>query len=334
MRHFSIKAIYVMVVALVTQFSASAQVINQNISTSDFKACKEYLQAHPADTIVNKISDITINGIDGEICQKVFRRGEDYVRVIDTLLVKEVVVKKDVINQSAVERIDEASRDSRYVRMHYNIAEGYDLIAYESADAREYRHFMDGDTLDAGAGVIAVKGARKYGWSGRVHAGYSVAEDVNGPLLGAGVMYDRRYWGVYLNGEVGKSKYSSNAVNAGEDYWVFRTESSIMVQPFKFDHYNQNRLWLFGGIGFESFETDSPVGENGYLRSKGNYLYGTAGLDFEHRFFATGNSVGVRLQWRNTKAIVQNADYEHFGQFGASVYFKFGVNRNRFDYTK
>jgi hypothetical protein len=192
---------------------------------------------------------------------------------------------------------------------------------------------------DPDAGKVVLRSADKYGWGVNFYAGYQLAENVNSPVVGAGLEYNRSWWAVGLQGEVGKSKYTHNAVNAGKDYWSFRAESWAAVQPFKFDAYNQNRLFFFGGIGFESYETDSKettddAGNKVSFRSWGNYMYPTAGVRFEHRFFSTGNSLYLTAQWRRLSGIIQNSSSERYNALMLSVGFNFGVFRNKVGMSK
>lgn len=120
----------------------------------------------------------------------------------------------------------------------------------------------------------------------------------------------------------------------GQKYWNYRTEATLGLQPFKFDRWNQNRLFLVGGIGFEFYKTDSKEiitddGEKLSFRSWGNSLYPTAGIRFEHRFFATGNTLFVNAQWRGLTSVIQNSDSESYNAFVVTVGFNFGVARDK-----
>ena len=325
------KSIIMMMVVLVAAVSASAQNLVNGINTHDANACGQYLVKNPKDTLI-EVSKIDRAGMRGEVSRKVYLKAGTTLGVRnDTVWFKTVEVARP--NPAVVQKLDTVSVKSRVIE---KLADGEkrDVLYAYSADAKLLRDSRNGDSSDADAGKVVQKAANKYGWSMSAGAGYSYADGVQGPVFDLGVSYDRRWWGIYLNGEMGKSRLSSSAVNARDDFWVFRAESALMLRPFQLDRYDQNRLFILGGIGFENFETDSMPyeledGTTGYLASHGNYLYGTAGLAFEHRFFATGNCLGARIQWRNTRAVVQNSSDELFGSVALSVYFKFGFFRNK-----
>lgn len=331
MKNNFFKSIIIMVVVFVAAASANAQRVVNGINTRDAQKCGEYLVSNPKDTVV-EVSIVNRDGMRGEVSRKVYLKGATTLGVKnDTVWTRTVEVLRP--SSALVQKLDSISVESRVVE---KTAEGLarDVLYAYSEDAKNLRDSLNGDSSDADAGKVVLKAANKYGWSVAAHAGYSFANGVQGPIAGVGLSFDRRWWGLYLNGEVGKSRLSSNAVMAGDDYWVFRAESALMLRPFQLDALDQNRLFLLAGVGFENFKTDSMPyeledGTTGYLSSHGNYLYATAGVAFEHRFFATGNSLGARIQWRNTRATVQNSSDENFGSVALSVYFKFGFFRNK-----
>jgi len=326
------KIIFIMVITMIAFASESvnAQSVVTVINTRDAQACGEYLVKNPQDTIVNE-SNINKDGMRGVVKRSVYMQNNRLVAWNDTVFLR--AETRETVNSDLVKDVDRKSTESRFVE-ELSKGQPRDIIFANSSDVKAYRDGKNGDTSDKDAGKVVLKAANKYGWSVAAHAGYSFANGVSGPIAGAGVSYDRRWWGLYLNGEAGKSKYSSNAVSAGKDYWIFRAESALMLRPFQLDEYDQNRLFVLGGVGFEHYKTDSQPyqtvdGKYGYLASTGNYLYATFGAAFEHRFFATGNVIGARLQWRNTRAAVQNNGDENFGSIALSLYFKFGFYRNK-----
>ena len=323
-----LKSIIVMMIVFLAG-NVNAQKRVNGIDTRNAEKCNEYLVNNPKDTIV-EVFNINRDGMRGEVSRNVYLNASVLTARNDTVWFKTVEIERP--SSALVQKYDTVSINSRF---REKVAEGLprDVIYANSVDAKTYRDGLNGDNSDADAGKAVLKAANKYGWSVSGGAGYSFADGVQGPIFDLGVAFDRRYWGIYLNGELGKSKLSSNAVKAGNDYWVFRAESALMIRPFQLDAYDQNRLFLLAGVGFENFKTDSMPyeledGTTGYLSSHGNYLYATAGVAFEHRFFATGNCLGARLQWRNTRAVVQNSGDENFGSIALSLYFKFGFFRN------
>ncbi len=302
---------------------ADAQQVNTTINSHDLNACAQYLAQNLTDTVKN----ITV--VNGDtITRRVFAEGRTLKIKNDTVRYK----KESVVSESVL-KADTLSVKSR-VQKKVRDGQDQDVKGVFNKELKAYRDSINGDNSDVDAGYIPTKVANKYGASVEAHVGYSYAEGVHGPVGGVAVSYERKWWGAMLLGEVGNSKYSSNAINAGDSYLTYRTEGLLMFRPFQLDWLDQNRLFFFGGAGFEYYRTDSkPVlvgdSEVDYLASGGNYLYGTAGVAYEYRFFGTGNTLGVRAQWRNTRATVQNSSDENFGSLAMSLYFKFGIHRNK-----
>lgn len=328
-----VKSIIAMMVVFMANSVNAQNVVTGFDTYSNLQECGEYLINHPNDTIL-EMSVLNRDGMRGEITRRVYVKSGTNIGIRnDTVWYKTVVIERP--DPEIVQKLDSLSEESQFIENLYRskgIARDYRY--YDSPDAKAYRDSLNGDRSNPYAGKIIDVGRNKYGWNFGVHFGWSYASGVQGPIAGLGVSYDQRWWGLYVNGEIGKSKLSSNAVMAGDDYWVLRAESALKFRPIQLDDRDQNRLFLLAGVGFENFKTDSMPyeledGTTGYLSSHGNYLYATAGVAFEHRFFATGNSIGARLQWRNTRATVQNSSDENFGSIALSIYWNFGVFRNK-----
>lgn len=330
--NFFFKAVLVIVLAMVTEVSMAQRVVN-GINTRDAKACMEYLVKNQKDTIASVSS--FIKGQDTCVVRRVvfLSATNKLMARQDTTIYRTTVEEKAVINPTTAAALEETSVDTRFTE------------AVVGRDSKRDTYYAICDSVkgvsedDPDAGKVVLRSADKYGWGVNFYAGYQLAENVNSPVVGAGLEYNRSWWAVGLQGEVGKSKYTHNAVNAGKDYWSFRAESWAAVQPFKFDAYNQNRLFFFGGIGFESYETDSKettddAGNKVSFRSWGNYMYPTAGVRFEHRFFSTGNSLYLTAQWRRLSGIIQNSSSERYNALMLSVGFNFGVFRNKVGMSK
>lgn len=336
-------------VAFFAVFTASAQNIVTNISTSDFSACKKYLDVHPTDTIrsvetieapENKVIEGgNIVAGDTVVCTtSVFKRSDGKIAQHKAYVKKVVEVGEPRIATDFAKAavIDRKAEESQFT---YNLTKNRkenrkDVIGYKSDDVREIYNNDRGN-----AGVVVKKAADKDGWSVEAQVSYQVAEGCNTVGGSAGVAYTGSWWQVYVNGGVTRSMYTENADHAGQDYWAYKAESGLLVQPFKFDRYDQNRLFIGGGCGWEHYVTDSRewTGENGELydlSSEGNYLYLHGDLKFEHRFFATGNSVYAKLQLRQKKFIYQNADTKCKLALEFAVGMNLGFFRNRINNTK
>lgn len=326
MRHFFLKSIIFMVMVAFVAMSANAQRVVNGISTSDAKACWNYLVENQKDTIASVVSAYS-NGQDSIVVRRsVYLAGEKLMARQDTLVYHPTVKTVTVVNKEKAENLYKASVETRFAEKAYDDASRDTYYAV----ADSVKGVSEGD-IDAGK--IVLRSANKYGWGINIYAGWQFAENVNSPIIGAGLEYSRSWWAGVLNAEAGYSKYTHNAVNAGEKYWSFRTEALAALQPFRFDAYNQNRLFLFGGVGFEWYSTESkPVideaGNEYEFKSWGNFMYPTAGIRFEHRFFSTGNSLFVSAQWRQLSGVIQNISNERYNALMLSVGLNFGFFRN------
>ena len=323
-RNFFKSIIFMMMVSFVAM-SANAQRVVNGFNTRDAKACLEYLVNNKKDTIAS-VSTYKAGKDSIVVRRSVFLAGEKLIARQDTLVFTPVVKTVRVVNKEKSEQLYEASVNTRFAEKAFDDAarDTYYAVADSVAGVSEG---------DINAGKVVLRSANKYGWGVNLYGGWQFAENVNSPIIGAGLEYSRSWWAAMLSGEAGYSKYTSNAVNAGDKYWSFRTEALAALQPFKFDAYNQNRLFLFGGIGFEWYSTESKpytdeVGNEYMFKSWGNFLYPTAGIRFEHRFFSTGNSLFISAQWRQLSGVIQNASTERYNALMLSVGFNFGFFRN------
>ena len=313
-----------MMVAFVAM-SANAQEVVNGINTRDAKACMEYLVNNKKDTIASV--SICKAGKDSIVVRRlVFLAGERLMARQDTTIYRPTVKTVTVVNKDKAEDLYKASVETRFAEKAFDDAARDTYYAYSDS--------VDGVSAgDINAGKVVLRSANKYGWGVNLYAGWQFAEHVNSPVIGAGLEYSRSWWAAMLSGEAGYSKYTHNAVNAGDKYWSFRTEALAALQPFRFDAYNQNRLFLFGGLGFEWYSTESKpftdeAGNEYMFKSWGNFLYPTAGIRFEHRFFSTGNSLFISAQWRQLSGVIQNASTERYNALMLSVGFNFGFFRN------
>ena len=320
-----LKSIIFMVMVSFAAIAVNAQRLVTGINTRDAKACMSYLVKNSKDTIAS-VSTF-VKGQDSVVVRRsVYLSGEKLIARQDTLVYHPTVKTVTVVNKDKSEDLYKASVNTRFAEKAYD-------------DAARDTYYAVADSVagvsagDINAGKVVLRSANKYGWGVNLYAGWQMAENVNSPIIGAGLEYSRSWWAAMLSGEAGYSKYTSNAVTAGDKYWSFRTEALAALQPFKFDAYNQNRLFLFGGIGFEWYSTESKpytdeVGNEYMFKSWGNFLYPTAGIRFEHRFFSTGNSLFISAQWRQLSGVIQNASTERYNALMLSVGFNFGFFRN------
>ncbi len=324
-------------VVMIAAFGVNNAVAQKSIvgDTNNASACWAHLKNASTDTIVSRSTDPQGN----TIVRKVFL--QDGVVSSTALTGKTTVIKhreevREVVDSAAV-----AALDSAAVRLntHLMLSDAtavngftHDIYFVNSEDAREYR-LSKGDSTFVNAGKIPVRWAKKYGFHVMGTVGWGGNSSVNGFVGGIGVRYDRRWWRVDLEGQVAKSKLSSAAEHAGDAYWVYRTQATVGFRPFQLDRDDVNRLFIYGGLGFEFYKTDSKVYEDGtYYRSWGNYLYGVAGLAWQHRFFATGQSIEFGVEYHTSGAVRQNDSFENSGTFVGKITYTFNVFPNKTNY--
>ena len=335
MKNFFEKAIIIMMVAFSYQV-ANAQSVVTNISTNDFQSCKAYLAEHPLDTIKNKLAEpeFMVAESDGEIAGQRIQKGDTLVLegysvfVIDGKVAKRkdyrkvVRVEGETLSVVDFEPTDALDRKAVETRFEYDITDGH---------RRDVRGYQLSTAVNSPDGKVIAKAADKDGWAVQAEASYQLADHCTAFSGRAGLSYTGKWWMVDLMGGATRTFFSENATedNAMTKYWAFGSEAGLWVQPFKLDWADCNRLYFGGGVGWEWYQTDSRETEAGFLQSEGNYIYPHAGVQFEHRFFATGNSLYVKAQWRQKKLVIQNEDMEVSNAVNISLGYRFGFLRNK-----
>jgi hypothetical protein len=185
------------------------------------------------------------------------------------------------------------------------------------------------------AGTKTLKAANKYGWGVNIYGGYEYYKSMNAPVFGAGVEFTQPMWMISLSGEGGWSEYTENAVNSGKKYMNYRTSLLGGFQPFKFDSFDQNRLFLVGGLKFKWYQTDSPEVEGEtFINSWGSYLTPVFGVKYEHRMFATGNAWWLELTTEQNRGIILNSGDDTEWGVSLKVGFNFGIGRKKINNQK
>lgn len=176
---------------------------------------------------------------------------------------------------------------------------------------------------------VELQSRNRYGWSLTPFAGYQFSKNLNSPTLGAALEFSQRWGFLSAQAEYGKSKFSEFSQNPGKEYGTFRTEFRVGWKPFKIDQFDTHRVSLTAGFGFEYYGTDSPAHDGGFIRSWGNVLYPTAGIQYENRGFNRGHSWAILLQWRALNSVVQNDDLKTKHAFVATVRLPIHLFRNK-----
>jgi hypothetical protein len=310
MKKAIVKSIIFMMVAFSYQV-ANAQSVVTNISTNDFQSCKAYLAEHPLDTIKNKLAEpvLMVVSEDGEIAGQRIQKGDTLsvlgyaVFLSDGKVVRQRNYGKTItlkgneqhtINTEMVEALDRKAVETRF---EYNITDGR---------RRDVRGYQLSHAIDSPDGKVIKKAADKDGWGAQAEATYQLASGLNAFGAKGGLSYTAPWWQVDVMAGVTRTSYSANAERAGKKYNAFNSEVGLWFQPVRVDKYNQVRFWIGGGGGWEHYLTDSRETEAGFMQSEGNYIYPHVGVKLEYRFFATGNSLYFKAQWRQKKWVIQN----------------------------
>ena len=325
LRKISVKTIAMMVFALVA-VSASAQEVKEvagmKIRTGEWSkdSVKEYLTANPADTLRVLTAEERPDSMTTRYLVKRYFVGQDgrYKVAQDTINVSTVYRNANSLYQQQIDtRVVESLYDDKKRDTYYAKVNGLNGVSKEDVDA----------------GKVVLKSVNKYGWSFNFYGGYQVSTKLNAPVAGAGIEFTQPRWLVLLNGEYGQSKYTDFAVNAGKRYHTYRTEALIGVKPFNLDRFDQHRLFVSAGVGWEYYNTDSsPVIEGDQIitiTSKGNYLYPTVTLRYEYRMFATGNSWFAEVGWRQLQGVVRDSNPIKDNAIVLKIGFNLGAFRNK-----
>ena len=249
MKHFIFKAIYVMVVALVAQVSAKAQVVNQNISTSDFKACKEYLQANPADTIVSE-SEIP----EGKICRKVYLRQDGCIVAQNDTVIYKAVVKKSFVTPKSVKKdkekvvlCDGEKHDTLYFVSTNDVSDVYKRKALRGEAISVDPHHKD------------MTGWLRHRVSVSALGGGLIVGQRFAPMATARLTYEMCYTMVELEGTYSTMKYTQSADAKG----IYSTFSAVGNFGWKFWQDNMYRSYLavvaHAGYGYQKTDSDEAM---------------------------------------------------------------------------
>lgn len=190
--------------------------------------------------------------------------------------------------------------------------------------------FTDGDSVN-----IPLKGANKFGCRIGIGAGMDVCKNVVAPNILASLKYDKRYWGVMLNCELGKLKYSQKALNVGRDYLTFRTKAVVICYPFKLDNNEVWRLGFGAGAMWEYYKTDTPILEDNGMNSGGSSIKPIFTLVLSRRLFATGNDFTVAFDVAPSSKLWQNLGFNEYGVYYClKTTFNLGLGMGRFNNNK
>jgi hypothetical protein len=193
-----------------------------------------------------------------------------------------------------------------------------------------YREVIAYDRHDGTVGTIPTKGMDMYGSTIIVAGDYNLGGEVTsfGGRIGFAQSWSLNPTGkwslkVEIDGIYRRTRFSSNAVKAGEPYTCYATELRLM-SGLAFGKHNDWRLYAGPMFGEEFYRTDSPtfVMENGSkrtLKSGGNFAYYGGEVRLEWDGYNSPVGAFVEGGYRLHKSVIQNADMETSGVVTFSV---------------
>jgi hypothetical protein len=144
-------------------------------------------------------------------------------------------------------------------------------------------------------------------------AGFAVGEGYKGVTGALSIGIYQPKWWIETSTGYGYSKYSSVAVDyADQAYNCYKLEAVAGWTPvqIKADRFDQHRVSVFAGVGFNWYQTLSQMSDDIGLQSKGWTPYPTAGVEYKYRPFQSGLYIALRYQAGADVQVVQNSARE------------------------
>ena len=307
----SYKMVAVIAIALTASLCANAQsrVIDvDSLRVSEAKAYGELLRRNTADTL-----RATATMADTAYVYSCFLRdGKMVFRTDKTPIVRDTVIRKTV-DTATINSLDTARVERHFFRQlkeDRGVDQTYYVYTDENGHTRTIpKKDVSKDGLHIGPRVGYVWGEGYQGVSGFISIGF----------------YQPKWW-IETSGGYGYSKYSSVAVDyADQAYNCYKLEALLGWTPVqvKADRFDQHRVSLFAGVGFNFYETLSKMSEDMGLQSKGWTPYPTVGAEYKFRPFQSGLYISFRYQAGADLQVVQNmpteVDFWHQVSLGVQV---------------
>lgn len=240
------------------------------------------------------------------------RDGKMVFKTDKTPIVRDIVVKKtyDVATLSSLDTARVERHFFRQLKEDRGVDQTYYVYTDENGQVRTIpKKDISKDGLHIGPRIGYVWGQGYEGASGFLSIGF----------------YQPKWW-IETSAGYGFSKYSSVAVDyADQAYNCYKLEALLGWTPvqLKADKFDQHRVSLFAGVGFNWYQTLSQMSENMGLQSKGWTPYPTAGAEYKFRPFQSGLYLALRYQLGADIQVVQNgpleADLWHQVSIGVQV---------------
>jgi hypothetical protein len=299
-----------MVMLTVACASAFAQRIHEvdSVRVAEAKTYATILRSNPADTIRAKSSTADTSYIHSCF----LRDGKMVFKTDKTPIVRDTVVKKtyDVATLSSLDTARVERHFFRQLKEDRGVDQTYYVYTDENGQVRTIpKKDISKDGLHIGPRIGYVWGKGYQGASGFLAVGF----------------YQPK-WFIETSAGYGYSKYSSVAVDfADQAYNCYKLEAVAGWTPvqLKADKFDQHRISVFAGVGFNWYQTLSQMSEDMGLQSKGWTPYPTAGAEYKFRPFQSGLYIALRYQLGADIQVVQNgpleADLWHMVSLGVQV---------------
>lgn len=304
----------IVAIAMVVSVSANAQTrVHEmdSISVSEAKTYASILRSNPADTLraIKQTADTTF------VYSCFLRGGEMVFKTEQRPIVRNVVTVPNVAQLNALDT-------ARVVRTFFH------QTKEDRGVDQTYYVYTDENGLIR---TIPKKDISKDGLHIGARGGYVLGDGYKGPAGFISLGYYQPKWFVEASVGYGYSKYSRVAVDfEDQSYGCYKLEAIGGFTPLqlKADKFDQHRVSLFGGVGFNLYETKSQVSENAGLRSKGWTPYPTAGVEYKYRPFQWGTYFSIRYQAGADVMVLQNGPLEFDFWHQISVGVQFNLTRH------
>ena len=152
--------------------------------------------------------------------------------------------------------------------------------------------YAESDLYDKTDGKPLLRYGRKDGLNLLGGVGYQFSNSVRGLDFYAGLSYvTKKRLKFEVIGGGTRMEMVNGSDQAGQDYMAYYTQATVAVQPFKFDRYDQWRVWVEGGMRLCFYNT----GWQGNIQSAGSSISPVVGITAAHRFFATRHMIAFNL---------------------------------------
>ena len=318
MKQNFVKTIIAAVMMSAFALTASAQNVNKSVSTSDFKACKEYLDIHPADTIRSEAEpkheltaekDTVIKRNEGLTTIGLKAGDQLYWAGYDVFVSGGEIVKgnhyvvlrvnplpaKAVADSSLVAKVDELAEKTQVDLIASSYGQKQDINFYQSSvhkttDGKVVDRYMNKNGLS-----LVFGGGYRHG-EGSIHSFTFEA--------GAQLTSD---WGGFtrLTYRGSTTRHPDNAVDANGSYFTHGLRPAFGWR-FALDTYATWNLEVSAGPELDFQKTETAQNNNGLLQSNVFAINPFAEVGVTYEPFNSRVGFGFCIGWEQPQILKQN----------------------------